>query len=187
MKLLQIGIPALFFLLLWLLLSGHYDPFHIGLGVFSVILVVAATWKLSIIPKGELGNDIWTVLYTAVRWRHGLLYPFVLALNILKANFQVAALVLDPRMPIDPILMRFKTTYETDAAKIILGNSITLTPGTVTLDIQDKEFFVHALSPGLASSLIDGSDQDRVAKVFGESLSGKPKVLISRDLEELQK
>jgi multicomponent Na+:H+ antiporter subunit E len=185
MKLLQIGIPALFLFLLWLLLSGHYDPFHIGLGIFSVAMVLILTWKLAIFPATKLGSDVWTVLYKNIRWKRGLAYPFILALNILKANFQVAALVLDPKMRIDPILMRFKTTYETDAAKIVLGNSITLTPGTVTLDIKQKEFFVHALSPGLATSLIDGTDQNRVGEVFGERVLEKHNILITKDLEKL--
>lgn len=187
MKFLQIGIPAFSLFLLWLLLSGHYDPFHIGIGVASVALVIVGTWKLSIFPARKLGSDIWSVLYQAVRWKHGLTYPFILALNILKANLQVAALIIDPRMPIDPIFMRFKTTYETDAAKILLGNSITLTPGTVTLNIKDKEFTVHALSPDLASSLIDGSDQNRIARVFGEPLLKKYDILITRDMEELKR
>ena len=76
-------------------------------------------------------------------------------------------------------------SYKSDAAKIFLGNTITLTPGTVTLDIRGQEFVVHALSPSLAGSLLDGSEQARIAKVFGESFDAEQTILVTRKLGEL--
>ena len=144
MKIIQVGILALALFLLWVVLSGFFDAYHLLLGILSVTLVIAAVWKLSLFPRQKMGADVWTSLAGTIRWRYGLVYPFIFALNVIKANLQVAALVLDPRMPIDPVLLRFKSTYKTDAAKVLLGNAITLTPGTVTLDIRDQDFYVHA-------------------------------------------
>ncbi len=145
---------------------------------------MGAVWRLSLFSASGSGTDVWTTIST-LRWRHALTYPFVFLLNVIKANLQVAALVLDPKMPIEPVLLRFKSTYEKDAAKILLGNAITLTPGTVTLDIEGQDFYIHALSPSLASSLLDGSDHNRVAKIFGEKTLDKVNVVVAHDPDEL--
>ena len=85
-------------------------------------------------------------------------------------------------MPIDPFILRFKARYATDVAKILLGNSITLTPGTVTLEIEQDEFTIHALSPDLAASLLDGSDQNRIARIFGDPESRDFSIQVSRTM-----
>ena len=187
MKALQIGIPALFLFIVWLILSGKFDPLHIGLGLVSVSLVMLLSWRLSIKPSDQHGATIWSAVIGPLRWRHALLYPFALLLNIIKANLQVAALVLDPKMRINPVLLRIPTQLRTDAAKILLGNSITLTPGTVTLDIDESDFIVHALSPNLASSLLDGTDQNRIARVFGDPPSDGSQVVMAHRLEDVQR
>lgn len=185
MKLLQIGIPALAFFLLWLILSGHFDPFHITVGVISTVLVVFGLRQLAKVAPGRPGHDVWSIDYGSIAWRRAVLYPFIFLLNIIKANLQVAALILDPKLRIDPIFLCFRVSYKSDAAKIFLGNTITLTPGTVTLDIRGQEFVVHALSPSLAGSLLDGSEQARIAKVFGESFDAEQTILVTRKLGEL--
>lgn len=183
MKILQIGIPALTFSLMWLVLSGRFDAFHLSVGALSVVVVVMAAWRLSIFPKDRIGEDIWSSVYRNVRWRYGIWYPWILLYNITSANLKVAALILAPHMPIDPFLLRFKARYATDVAKILLGNSITLTPGTVTLEIEQDEFTVHALSPHLADSLLDGTDQNRIARIFGDPEGTDFSINISRTME----
>jgi len=185
MNIIKVGIPALSFFLLWLAFSGFLDPFHLALGVISVIIVVAAVWKLAIFPQDMPGRDVWTALYGPLRWHLAIVYPIVLLLNIIRANLQVAALVVAPKMPIDPVILRFNTHYETDAAKILLGNSITLTPGTVTLDIEDDTFIVHALSPALADSLCDGTDQRRILRLFGQKPIQSIKIEILRQMKDV--
>ncbi len=99
-----------------------------------------------------------------------LSYPFWLVWQILLANIQVAWIVINPKMKIDPVLVRFRCGMQGDLAKVVLGNSITLTPGTFTLRIRGDEFLVHAIRPDLAAGLIDGSMQRKVAAVFGEEI-----------------
>jgi len=185
MKLFHIGVPILSLSLLWLILSGVFDPFHIALGILSIAIVVRVAWNLLLFPKDKLGGNIWDAPAMRIQWKHACSYPFIFLLNVIKANLQVAVLILDPKMPIDPVLLRFSTPYKTDAAKILLGNSITLTPGTVTLDIRESDFLVHALSPALADSLMDGTDMNRVARVFGEVETETLEVLMTRNSEEL--
>ncbi len=75
-----------------------------------------------------------------------LIYLVNLFIDIIKANIQVALIVLNPKMPISPTLIEFKTQLKTDLDKVILANSITLTPGTLTVDLEDDVFLVHALT-----------------------------------------
>jgi len=71
-------------------------------------------------------------------------------------------------MPIDPQIVRFRTKWEGDLFLTIMANSITLTPGTVTLDIREGKFHVHALSRRVAADLLSGEMQKRVGRIFGE-------------------
>lgn len=168
----------------WLLLSGHYDAFHIGLGVFSSLLVTISTCKLFPAWDSKAPSGLSAEIFFQLRWTRVALYFAILLKNIVVANLKVAALILHPRIPIDPIILRFHTTLQTTVARVLLGNSITLTPGTLTLDVEDSFFQVHALNADLAASLIDGSDQNRTAAVFGDAQEKQAKILISRSFEE---
>jgi multicomponent Na+:H+ antiporter subunit E len=81
----------------------------------------------------------------------------------------VALVALSKKKPIDPRIIRFKTKLESDISWVTLANSITLTPGTITMDIKDGEFFVHALDKKVADDLHAGEMEDRVAHVFMEA------------------
>ena len=74
---------------------------------------------------------------------------------------------------IRPQVIRFRTTLKSDMARVAFGNSITLTPGTITLDIQDGEFHVHALSKKAAQSVLTGDMESRVRQVFLEASDEK--------------
>lgn len=82
---------------------------------------------------------------------------------------QVAYVVLHRRMPIHPVLLKFKVKLPNVGAQVILGNSITLTPGTITIDIKGNEFLVHALIPDSYVGLVDGTMPRRVAELFRKS------------------
>ncbi len=103
-----------------------------------------------------------------VAWRFIKYIPWLLK-QILLANIHVAALVLRPRMPINPQIVTFKSKLETDISTVTLANSITLTPGTITIDIRDGVFYVHALSQKVADELNAGEMEDRVAHTFMEA------------------
>jgi len=153
---------AIVFLILfgfWLIFSGHYDRFHISLGVICAGLVAFFSYDL-LLPDLRSPNKL------RKAWRFLHYIPW-LAYQVLLANLHVVYLVFYPSK-IRPQIVRFKTTLTSDLAKVSLGNSITLTPGTITMDISDGEFYVHALSDKVAKDLLTGEMERRVAHVFLE-------------------
>ena len=153
---------AIVFLILfvfWVTFSGHYDRFHISLGVICAGLVAFFSYDL-LLPELKSSNTLLKA------WRFLLYIPW-LVYQVLLANFHVVYLVFCPNK-IRPQIIRFKTTLTSDLAKVSLANSITLTPGTITMDISDGEFTIHALSDKVAKDLLTGQMERRVAHVFLE-------------------
>jgi multicomponent Na+:H+ antiporter subunit E len=156
---------------LWLLISGHYDFFHISMGFFSALMVVLLNIRLrkyyffeeELTEARARINGTFTV---QPRFLRVFFYIPWLIWQIVVASLQVAAVVLNPRMPIDPALVRFKTKFPNTSAKVILGNSITLTPGTITIRIKKDEFLVHALMDASSTGIVDGSLPGQVAKLY---------------------
>ena len=97
-----------------------------------------------------------------------LLYIPWLSYQIIASNLHVVYLVLHPRMPIDPSLVEFDTTLTSESAQVLLAQSITLTPGTVTVDASNGRFLIHCLSRTTRLGIENGDIQTKVAKVFGE-------------------
>jgi multicomponent Na+:H+ antiporter subunit E len=88
--------------------------------------------------------------------------------QIILSNIHVAYLVLHPRMPIEPNLIRFKSKLKKDISLVTFANSITLTPGTITADIKDGEYYVHCVSKKVADDLLTGDMEKRVSHIFEE-------------------
>lgn len=156
---------------LWLLLSGHYDFFHVSMGVVSSIAVVLLHVRLRkyYVYEEELTEATARMkenFPATLRFGRLLFYIPWLIWQIVIASLQVAAVVLNPKMPIDPSLVKFKTRLPNTSAKVILGNSITLTPGTITIQIKEDEFLVHSLMDASASGIVDGSLPGEVAKLY---------------------
>ena len=82
-----------------------------------------------------------------------LIYVIVLLIEIVKANFAITKLVVAPQISVEPCLVKFKSSLKTHAARVALANSITLTPGTITVELKDNEFLVHALTRDIAEGL----------------------------------
>ncbi len=143
---------------IWLLLSGHYDPFHLAMGAVSVGLVLWLNRQGLVSRRTPPGSRL--------RIGRLLLYVPWLAWEILLSGIYVARIVLSPRLEIQPALLRFKSPQPNDVARVILGNSITLTPGTLTIEIVQDQFLVHALTETTASGVVDGRMQCRVARLF---------------------
>ncbi len=145
----------------WLLLSGKFDLFHLTLGVISSALVAWMSSDLLFVqrsPKVRLGEI----------WRFILYIPWILK-EILLSTIHVTWLALHPAMKkkIAPRIVTFKTRLKSDLARVILANSITLTPGTITIRIENDIFTVHALSDKVAAGL-PGEMEERVAHIFTE-------------------
>jgi multicomponent Na+:H+ antiporter subunit E len=143
----------------WLLLSGHYDLFHLSLGLICSLLVASLSHDLLIenISGSKRLRKTWRFVFY-VPW---LIYQIVLA------NLHVAYVILNPKV-IDPRIVRFKTKLKSQFSMVTLGNSITLTPGTITMDITDGEFVVHTLTKKVADDLLSGEMERRVAHVYLE-------------------
>jgi multicomponent Na+:H+ antiporter subunit E len=151
-------------MLFWLLLSGLYDLMHISFGVFSVILVMFMNYPLRRRLFAMEEERSATLSFSRLQ-RLSFYIPWLLW-QIIVSSIQVAYVVLHPRCPIDPALLRFKTKLKNVSSKVILGNSITLTPGTITLEIEEDQFLVHALMDISSTGIIDGSLPGQVAKLY---------------------
>jgi multicomponent Na+:H+ antiporter subunit E len=152
-----------FFLLFafWVLLSGRFDSFHFILGIVCSVLVAYLSHDLLFLNV-RLGD-----FRTRAR-RFFSAAPWFLS-QIFRANLHVAYLALSPRLPVDPQIVRYKTKLESDISWVALANSITLTPGTITVDIREGEFFVHALDRKVAYDLNTGEMEDKIAHVLMEA------------------
>ncbi len=153
---------AVLMMVFWLVMSGHYDLMHVSFGIFSVILVLLINHSIRrhIYTLGEHSDALKLSLMRLVYYVPWLLWQIVVA------SLQVAYVVLHPKCPVDPALLRFKTRLANTSSRVILGNSITLTPGTITLDIQRDEFLVHSLMDISSTGIIDGTLPGEVAKLY---------------------
>ncbi len=142
----------------WILLSGKFDLFHLTLGILSSALVSFLSADLFMYDQGK------NRLSTGLRF---LLYLPWLLYQIMLSTLHVTFLALHPKMKdrIDPTIVTFKTKLKTNIAKVALANSITLTPGTITIRIEDQVFYVHAISRKAAAGL-PGEMEDRLANIF---------------------
>ncbi|WP_428548412.1 Na+/H+ antiporter subunit E [Profundibacter sp.] len=133
----NIGIAIVFFAL-WLLMSGIFEPFIIGLGVASVLLTLFITGRMD---AGD--GDRVDLLLAPVKYTKYLAW---LMLEIARANWAVTKIILARDMPIRQHLFKTPYTQKTDVGQVIFANSITLTPGTITVETEDGHFLVHAVS-----------------------------------------
>ena len=135
----------------WLVLTLSLDPFYLGLGLTTALVV---SW-LSL--KGSSRSGLrWSGLVVYVPW---------LLWQVLVSGAHVAYLILHPRLPIDPKLVRRPTSLEDPSAVVIFGNSITLTPGTITAEVNPHELVIHAMDDASAAGLEDM--ERKIAAVFG--------------------
>ena len=155
--------PIVVFILLmafWIPFSGMFDAFHLTLGVLCCAFVAIISHRFlfeDFSREGKLKKAFRFVAY--LPW---LLYQIILS------NIHVVKMVLNPSK-IDPQIIRFKTKLKSDLSMVTLANSITLTPGTITMDIDDGEFFVHALDQQVADDVMTGEMEQRVAHVYLEN------------------
>ncbi len=141
----------------WFALSGKVDALMVGTGLVVAVLVSWASKPL-ISPTA-----------TTLRLGRGTLkllaYLPWLIKEIIVSGVDVMKRVLHPQMPIKPQIVEIEVDLETDVAKVLLANSITLTPGTVTVDIEGNKFIVHALTDKALESLLSGEMHARVKRI----------------------
>lgn len=179
----QTAVLTLMLALFWLLLSGRIGiPYFLSLSI-SVGIVLRMNPERPF-PGLDPSRD-GSARGLARGGLFLLKYLVWLLWNMVKANLQVAWIILHPRLPVDPMFLVFRTSLESDLARVLMANSITLTPGTVTVDLKDDQFLVHALAPATAGALTGGELQNVVGAVFGQGLQPVPKVTWTATYTEL--
>jgi multicomponent Na+:H+ antiporter subunit E len=123
---------------LWLLMSGLYKPLIIGFGMGSVLLVVFVMRRMDAID-----GDRVDVLLAPIRFARYIVWLLV---EIARANWAVTKVILSPDMPVRQHLLAVPYSQKTELGQVIFANSITLTPGTLTVEVEPGHFLVHALS-----------------------------------------
>lgn len=146
----------------WLLMSGKYDAFYITLGVISVGVVMSLD---AIIKRHMFFPDEVDSLRT-LRYAYLPVFAVWLLWQVILSGIHVAKLILDPKLPIATAIVTFQVDLPNPQARVILANSITLTPGTLTLSVDGDRFTVHALSPASYEGILDGSMPDKVLRLF---------------------
>lgn len=145
----------------WVVLSGQFDAFHLVLGLISCGLV---TWMSSDLLFRTREGSVAERVYEG--WKLAFYFLWMIW-QIFLANIAVLRLALVPgaMKEIDPSIVHFKTRLKSDFAKFLLANSITLTPGTVTIKIMGDDFYVHAINDTAAAGL-DGEMERRIARIY---------------------
>ena len=145
-----------FYFVIWLLLSGHYDPLLLTLGVLSCITCLYITWKAKFIDEEGLPLNLLIRLPIYTVW---------LFKEIIKANIDTAKIIIFNNP--DPQNFRVKSSQKTEAGKVTYANSITLTPGTVTTVLDGDILEVHALSSDMADDVKSGAMDKKVSWLEG--------------------
>jgi multicomponent Na+:H+ antiporter subunit E len=128
-----------------------FTPFLLAAGAGSAIAIALLSRRMEIADREGVPLHLTAAALSYWPW---------LAKEILKSGWQVARIILDPKLPVSPALARFRPGQRTTLGLVTHANSITLTPGTVTVEAGRDEFLVHALTQEGADGLA-GSEMDR--------------------------
>lgn len=145
---------------LWLLLSGKFSPLFLFLGAASCVLVVWLARRFDTVDRESVPLHLGLGIVPYWLW---------LLKEIVFSALQVSKIILSPTLRISPTLVKVQSLSETEVGHVLFGNSITLTPGTVTTDIDSKGILtVHALTANGAQGVLTGDMNKRVSQLAGE-------------------
>ncbi len=142
----------------WLLMSGMFEPLLLGAGVLSVVAVVAFVRRMEVVDHE--GHPV------HLGWRALTYFPWLMG-QIMKSSWHVSRIILTPSMPISPTLARTRASQKTSVGTVAFANSITLTPGTISVEIGAGEVLVHALTEEGMQDLNGGEMDRRVTRMEG--------------------
>ena len=150
----------LLFLLAWIIFNGNVtlEIFIFGVVIAAVMLAFMCKF-MDYSLKKELNvykKSIWFLVYVALLLR-----------EIVKANLAIIPKILTVEEEMDPIIVKFRTSLKSDFTRMLLANSITLTPGTITVSLEDDEYTIHCLDTSLAEGL-ENSDFEKALKKLDE-------------------
>lgn len=143
---------------LWLLLSGHFDPLLLSFGAVSVVAVVMIAWRMDVVDHECVPIHLGLGFVRYQLWLMG---------EIIKANVEVTRIILSPTLPITPELFWIKVSQTSDFGRVIHANSITLTPGTVSVEVEGDSILVHAITAEMADGTRGGEMDRYVTRVEG--------------------
>lgn len=159
-KIWEITPLAILLFALWVVFTSKTNWHHLLLGAIMAFLF---SWLSYYLLRGRLDPNL--NVSVAVRFP---IYAAILFWEIIKANWDVMKRVLAPSFPISPRIVEFDSYLESDIAKTALANAITLTPGTVTVEIEKSRFFIHCISEDQVEDPGSGKLQRMTAWLFGE-------------------
>lgn len=148
------------FFLVWVIFNGRLT---LEIGAFGVVIAGGIYWFickfLDYSPRTDLmlGKKLFQILH----------YVFVLVKEIIKANFEVIKMIMSSKYELEPVVISFRTDLRTTPARILLANSITLTPGTITVSLKEDEYVVHCLDKSLAEGISDSVFVSLLRKMEG--------------------
>ena len=146
----------------WLLLSGQFTFEHSLIfifGIISIAICLVLAYKMNIVDDEGHPIHLFTRALTYMPW---------LILEIIKSTVHVTKIILSPSLPIYPSMFKVKASQKTPVGVNIYGNSITLTPGTITVGVEGNELQIHALTKDTAADLKTGDMDKRVVQFEGE-------------------
>ena len=144
----------------WLLLSGIYQPLIIAFGIASSLLVAWIAHRMDVIDHEGFPIHLGAKAVSYWPW---------LIWEIIKANIDVAAIIIKPKLPITPTMFNSPASQKTEVGQVTYANSITLTPGTISVGVADGIVEVHALTSQSADDVITGRMDKRVSQMEGDS------------------
>lgn len=144
----------------WLVLSGFLTPGLMTFGVLTCLAAIAVAGRMRAID--EEGHPVQLMLGAITYW------PWLIK-EIIKSAWAVSKIILDPKLPISPTVVTLTANQKTAAALATYANSITLTPGTITVGVAGREFTVHALVQEGAEDLREGTMDRRVCQFEGSA------------------
>ncbi len=160
------AVAALF--AMWVVLSGKFEAFHLGVGAASVAFVV---WLQRGLPSLRGADPRLSPL------RFVVFVSWLFWQMLLSAIYVARVILFAPRAALDPQFFAFDSPQPSILNRVILANSITLTPGTITVDLDEDRFIIHALSPVTGDDVMTGDMAQRVANLSGVGPIDKPRRL----------
>lgn len=159
-KLVYIVLLTVVLAVLWLLLSGYwFKPLLLGFGALAVVSAVALTLRMGLLDGEAVPFAGLAKFLPYWGWLGG---------EIFKANIQVVKLALAPDLDIKPAMVRVPVSIQSDMARTTYANSITLTPGTVTVEVEETGFLVHAMDDSFVDMEAFRDMERRCAAAAGE-------------------
>lgn len=156
----------------WILLSEIFEVKLILIGLTASLVGTYISREIMILYKNEDGEEIHGMDFPVLKY---ISYWIWLVWQIIIANIEIAMIVLNPKLPINPQMVVFQQKMKNPLAHLSLANSITLTPGTITVDIdEDENYMIHSLTDSGAESFFfengQGDMRIKVAELFGEKI-----------------